>query len=186
MKTVRAFIAFEIPRDIVSAIVEACGQLVRVVPSARWVRPEQMHLTLLFLGDLPLSTLAALTLAMRRQLEGISPPRIALGGAGFFPNPRRARAAWIGGEAPGADFVLDGVNRACIEVGLPGGKQPWSPHLTLARLKKPWPRSAIQDFIKWGEGLKHPPFDAKEAVAFISELHPDGPVYTSFERIVLS
>lgn len=186
MTTARAFVAIEIPEDVVGVIMKGRRNLERSLPPARWIRPERQHLTLLFLGDVSMSTLEFLTQAMRRELGGISAPRIALGGSGFFPDARRARVAWIGGEAPGAREVVEGVGRAADDAGLSGGSQPWSLHLTQARLKKPWPPEAVRVFIRWGEALRPAPFEAREVVVFTSELRPGGPVYTASERIALS
>lgn len=186
MKTVRTFIAFDVPEDVSDAIVRARGEMESGLPAARWVRAEHMHLTLLFLGDQPISVFERLFGALREGLVGISSPRISLGGTGFFPDARRGRVAWIGGEATGACGVHAGVCRAAAGAGLTVGSKPWSLHLTQARLRRPWPPSAVRLFTTWGQDLKLRPFDASEVVIFSSELNPGGPVYTSLERIQLS
>ncbi len=185
MTTARAFIAIEIPEDVVGAIVEGRRELERSLPPARWVRPERMHLTLTFLGGLPLLALEALARALRRELGGVSVPRIVLGGSGFFPNARRARVAWIGGESSDINGVLEALDRAALEVGLAGESQSWSLHLTQARLKRPWPAESVQAFTRWGDALVLEPFDVTDIVVFTSQLQPAGPVYTVFERIRL-
>lgn len=185
MKSARAFVAFEIPRNVVNTLVQKRGDIERGMPPARWVRSENLHLTLMFLGDVPVQTLDVFYELMSQTLEGLSAPRISLNGSGFFPDTRRPRVAWIGGTASGVEEVHDGVNRAAFEAGLTLESKPWSLHLTQARLNRPWPRKAVSEFVRWGEGLDLPPFDANEVVVFTSELHPCGPVYTSLERIRL-
>jgi 2'-5' RNA ligase len=110
---------------------------------------------------------------------------VALGGAGFFPNPRRPRVAWLGGTADGGAEVAAAVGRAVAAAGFAADRRRWTLHLTQARLHRPWPRTAVERFLDWGRGLEIDPFTCPEVVVFSSDLRPEGAVYTALERIPL-
>lgn len=184
--TVRAFIAIEIPEDVNGAIVDSRRGLERTLPRARWVRVENQHVTLRFLGEVSSTGLAALAARMSSVLEDVPSVTVGLGGAGFFPSASRPRVAWVGGEAVGIERVLDGVDSAVSVLDLDSSETPWTLHLTQARLVKPWRAGEVQAFLDWGHGLALPTFQAREVVVFTSDLQPGGAVYTRFERIHLA
>lgn len=183
--TVRAFLALEIPEKIVGALAEAQGRLRRELPKARWTRPEGQHLTLKFLGEVPPSILETLTADLAPRLRGFGPVTVRFHGAGFFPSPQRPRVAWVGGSAEGAEPVVAAVEDAAASAGFDRERRPWSLHLTQARLKGPWPRSAVSHFLDWGDALDFGPFACREVVLFRSRLQPGGAVYTALERLPL-
>lgn len=151
--TDRAFIAIEIPEDVTGAIVDSRRKLERALPRARWVRAENQHLTLRFLGEVSSTGLEALAARLSSAFTGVPSVTVTLGGAGFFPSASRPRVAWIGGEAVGVERVLDGVDSAVSVLELDSPDKPWALHLTQARLVKPWRAGEVQAFLDWGTGL---------------------------------
>lgn len=184
--TDRAFIAIEIPEDVMGAIVSSRRGLESTLPRARWVRGENQHLTLRFLGEVSSRELGALAARLSSVLEGVPSVTVTLGGAGFFPSASRPRVAWVGGKAKGIDSVLDAVEEAVSMLQLETRGKSWALHLTQARLVKSWPPGAVRTFLDWGQALHLPPFQAREVVVFTSDLRPGGAVYTRFERIRLA
>lgn len=178
----RLFIAVEIPEQAREALRHGLGTLRRDLPTARWVRPEGIHVTLKFLGEQPVDVVGRLDESVPAALAGLRPVRVALGGGGFFPHERRPRVAWVGGQAPGLERWAAAVEEAAAAVGVPPEERPFSLHLTLARLERPWGERAVQDFLvrvgKWSLQL----FEAREAVLFSSELKPTGAEYTALRR----
>ncbi|MEE4272701.1 MAG: RNA 2',3'-cyclic phosphodiesterase [Thermoanaerobaculales bacterium] len=184
--TVRAFVALEMPAAIREAIHRERRALEVELPRARWTRPEGQHLTLRFLGETPVGRIEELTASLDGALRGRRRVEIVLSGSGFFPNPRRPRVAWVGGEARGGAEAAAAVEGAAVACGFEPERRPWSLHLTQARLNRPWPRRAVERFLDWGRSLELPPFGCSEVVLFTSDLRPDGAVYTALERFPLT
>jgi len=182
---IRAFLALEIPSAVKARVEVEVTRLRREMPRARWVRPAGLHLTLKFLGNVEEERLAALTEAIRSPAAGSPPIRVGLGGSGFFPSPRRPRVAWIGGSAVGAPELASGIEAAAGELGFERERRPWRLHLTLARLRSPWPEAAAESFLEWGRGFLAEEFTCCELVLFQSRLEPDGAVHTPLERLPL-
>ncbi|OYV98539.1 MAG: 2'-5' RNA ligase, partial [Acidobacteria bacterium 37-65-4] len=175
-------VAVELPEAARDVIATGLGRLKRDQPSARWVRPEGMHLTLRFLGKRPEGFVAELDRTAAPALAALPVVRVRLGGGGFFPNGHRPRVAWVGGEADGLERWVRAVDDAAASLGVERESRPYSPHLTLARLERPWGVQAVEHF-RVEVGKWHlPEFEAHEAMLFRSELTPAGPVYTALRR----
>ncbi len=181
----RAFLAIEIPADVMAAIIEGRRDLVSSLPKARWVKKENQHLTLRFLGEVARAGLEIVADRLSENLKDVSAVTVSLGGAGFFPSSSRPRVAWVGGETVGIEAVLEGVDKAVSVLQLEPRDKPWGLHLTQARLVKPWRAGAVQIFLDWGTTLRLPSFQARDVVVITSELQRGGAVYTDFERIRL-
>jgi 2'-5' RNA ligase len=184
--SIRAFLALEIPSSLKQHLTEQQQELRQRLPSARWVRPQGLHLTVKFLGDASREVLGELTGQLQPRLEALRPVTVSLEGSGFFPSPRRPRVAWIGGQAHNIEPVVEAVESVAKECGFAREKRRWSLHLTMARLRKPWPPPAVESFLEWGRSLRLDPFTCTEVVLFSSTLKPDGAVYTALDRMGLA
>jgi 2'-5' RNA ligase len=178
----RLFVAAEIPDSVREALSRGLGGLKRDLGPARWVRAEGIHITLKFLGELEESVIPPFEEAARRGLAGCAPVRIELGGGGFFPDARRPRVAWIGGRANGLERWAEVLEAAAESIGVARERRPFSLHLTLARLERPWGARAVETFGVHTDKWRLTPFEATEAVLFRSELKPSGAVYTALSR----
>ena len=181
----RLFIAVELPESVRDGLRLGLGRLRRDQPAARWVRPEGLHLTLKFIGEKPPSLAEQLRATLPPALAVCAPVRVALQGGGFFPDAKRPRVAWVGGEAPGMAEWAVAIDRCAAAIGLPPEARPFSLHLTLARLERPWVPSACEHFISEVRRWSLPVFEASELVVFQSELRPSGAVYTPLHRIAV-
>lgn len=178
----RLFIAVELSEEARRVIHGGLGVLRRDLPPARWVRVEAMHLTLKFLGEQPADLVDALDARVRPALAGFAPETVRLGGGGFFPSPRRPRVAWIGGSAPALVAWAEAIDRAAEELGVAREPRPFSLHLTLARLERPWGERAVESFLVKTGKWSFAPSLAREVVLFSSDLRPSGAVYTALGR----
>ncbi len=133
----RLFIAAPLPPDA----VETCRRLIEAVradPVARamrWVRTENLHLTLRFLGPTDPHAMPVIEGAIRQAASSAAPFPVRLAGTGAFPNDRRPRTLWLGIEQGGDELtVLAGaVDRALAGVGIAPETRPFRSHLTVAR-----------------------------------------------------
>jgi 2'-5' RNA ligase len=183
---VRSFLALEIPLAQRRMLGDEQQRLRSRLPPARWVRPEGLHLTVKFLGEVERERLLALAAELRPAVAGTGPVRVTFAGAGFFPNPRRPRVAWVGGSADPIGSLVEEVERVTSHHGVERERRPWSLHLTVARLRDPWRERDVQSFLTWGDGLTLEPFTCGEVVLFASSLEPGGAVYTALDRMPLT
>ncbi len=172
----RTFLAFEIPSDLRQRIDRRLRPLRDGLPRARWVEPGAMHLTLVFLGEIEESAVAAL----RRELTGVfaaEPPVSArLYGIGAFPEGKPPRVIWL---AVGISRDLSALQRRALEAcrraaGATPDEKPFRPHLTLARCVPPWPAKALEELREVGDADWNQPFILSEAVFFHSRLGTGG------------
>jgi 2'-5' RNA ligase len=134
---VRLFVALEIP----SALRENLGALIRelraLAPQAKWVRAENLHVTLKFVGEVADAKLEAIRTALSSVHSNL-PVTLSFRGLGFFPNEKHPRVFWPGIEASANLKALTAdLESAAEKFGVPREKRPLSPHLTLARFESP-------------------------------------------------
>lgn len=167
----RLFIAIEIPDDLKKMI----GRLRVEIPGARWMEAEQIHLTLAFLGEVEEASVELLT----EELGCIKLPEFCLhfSWVGCFPGRHRPRVLWVGLEPQPRLQTLAAMIREAVRVcGIPQEERPFSPHITLARLKLPHPREA-DAFLDQPHKQKLPPFRVREFTLFQSRLTAQGAVH---------
>lgn len=181
----RLFVALEIPDALRVELERRAAAFQRGAPSARWVRPPGIHLTLSFWGEVDTGRLAEAEAGLRRAGAIHPVTRLALRGAGWFPPGGAARVLWVGLEA---DHDLAPLAAAVAEVGkavgAPGAEEtrPFHAHVTLARCQPPWRRDAAERFVeRFGPPLGES-FEARELVLFRSRLQRGGAVYEAVAR----
>jgi len=128
----RLFIAIELDDGIRNRIAQFIENTRGLAPSARWVRPESLHVTLKFIGEQPEESIENI----KRKLEIIESPafELALNRSGFFPDSRSPRVFWIGVEAgPSLAALADLIDTNLAALGIAKEERAFNPHLTLAR-----------------------------------------------------
>jgi 2'-5' RNA ligase len=152
MVKLRAFIAV----PLTSAVRD---ELVRIQQSfshardrsvVRWVRPEGIHLTLKFLGDVPAEAVPKIEAALGAVSRNAPAFDIRIGGTGCFPNPRRPRVIWVGVDEPSGRLLRlqRAVEEGLYVVGFPPERRRFTPHLTLGRINR---RATQRDRARVGE-----------------------------------
>ena len=181
----RLFIGIPVPEEYARIIGEVQAAWKRRLASKfSWVRPELAHLTLKFLGEVDEARVADIVRAMRKAARGIFEMRG--GSGGFFPPRGAPRVVWLGfgqGAAEcGAYFAA--LDEALVGAGFPAEAKPFSPHVTVARVKEAvrgdeWAGLAADLARDW------PPFRAGAAVLWQSVLRPSGPEYRRVSEVTL-
>ncbi len=186
----RCFVAVNFPEEIREKVGKfasslSSGAVGRVV---RWVRPENIHLTLKFLGPVDRKALPELWSALETALAGHAPFGLTVKGAGVFPPRGRPRAAWVGraGETAALAALQSAVEFAFEPLGFPREKRPFTPHLTVGRVRDPRRLTPLASEIaaagerEWGKCVV-------ERVHFVrSELFPTGPRYSILKEVRLT
>lgn len=179
----RLFVAIEVPEPVRREVRRRVDAVRDRLPRARWVDTENVHLTLLFLGETPEADVPALAEKLREAFARCPPLDLRLAGGGTFPPGRPARVAWVGLEAPDELATLQAdITRAAVEsLGFEPEDRPYHPHVTLARCPDPWRREAIDKLKTAFTGNIGPPFVADHGVLFESKLSPKGARYRVVE-----
>jgi len=193
MSLLRSFIAVEIPHEIQQAIHQSTANLRKGVGSLiRWVAPENMHLTLKFLGDISPASVDILTQMLRAEADSFLCFDIHLKGIGAFPNLKRPRVIYIGIQAPaGLEALQRGIESASHRLGYesdPNGGRRFSPHLTIGRVRQ---GASTSDQQKIRQALENIHIDSLGTARvdsvhlYKSDLKPSGPVYTKLYSVPL-
>ncbi len=178
METIRTFIAIHLPADVQAVLGAVSQELAPRVPqrAVTWVKPDRMHLTLRFLGDTPTGRLDALAEMLDAVAAQRRSFRLQLGPLGVFPDERRPRVIWVGldGEVQQAAALQKALDVALVPLGWQPEGKPFSPHLTLGRVKRDNDRIRLP----WGKGVAPAAFTVREITLMESQLRPQGPLYT--------
>lgn len=176
----RVFVAVFPPPEIREEALAAARRL-PLGDRMRWVKPENIHLTLKFPGDLPEETLAGIRAALGKVCADHAPFDVCLEGLGAFPSARRARILWIGVSEGSGQLrsLATGLTAALASLGFEHERRPYTPHLTLGRVLD---RPANLDLPPGVGGLG---FRAGSVELVESVLAPGGAVYKTLDTFVL-
>ena len=179
---VRVFVAVELPNAVkaefagLTAAIDALG-----IRAARTVRPEGIHLTLKFLGDVSVERIPEIEAAVDRAAGTVAPFDLSLGDTGVFPNPRATRVLWVGveGDLDSLGRLQRRVEESLAELGFKPERRGFNPHITAGRVRD---RVSNADRRRVTETLlSHEyarPLIHVESISLIrSILRPDGAVY---------
>ncbi len=183
----RTFIAIEIPDEIKKALIDLQQRLKGSWVDASWPRPEGIHLTLKFLGEVPEAKLPEIMNGLRLAAQGTGPFRLEVGGAGTFPNPKNARVVWIGlsGDIDKLVRLQAAIEDAMARLGIDREEREFTPHLTLGRIKYIRSRDAWLKALEEIRGINLSGFDVTAVSLMKSELKRTGAVYTEMGRVEL-
>jgi 2'-5' RNA ligase len=132
---VRLFVALDLPEPVRTSLGQLITKLKSKSRAARWVPPENLHITLKFIGYVGNEKLSPIESALS-SIRAAHPIELHFRGMGFFPNGRRPRVFWCGiaGSPNLAELAAD-IDRALVPLGIEAESRPFTPHLTLARFK---------------------------------------------------
>ncbi|MBN1613229.1 MAG: RNA 2',3'-cyclic phosphodiesterase [Deltaproteobacteria bacterium] len=180
-KTIRSFLALDPPGEIRREIGRIQDRLRKLIHGdIRWVKPESIHLTLKFFGDIREGDIANISAVAGKAAASAGPFDFALGGAGVFPDMKRPRIVWLGmtGETARLAAFQKELERALQEIGFPREERPFRPHLTLARVKSPQGLTGLAEAFKKVETDTAQKFTVSAFNLFKSDLTPQGAIYT--------
>ncbi len=188
----RTFVALPLSDEVHAALGRLQRRLRRRLPDGvRWVRPEGIHLTLFFLGEIPPVQIEPISAALTAVARHVPPFTLRVGGLGTFPSPHRPRVLWIGVDGGETLPLLHrAVNEALASLGHPPETRPFHPHLTLGRVRRGLRRDELAVL---GEAFRvemvHPPdlgsTPAEAVILFRSFLKPGGAEYRPLRRFPL-
>ena len=183
----RAFLAVVVEGEETVARLRALLSQLREIRGLRTVPPLQLHFTLKFFEDLPEAKLVAAKVAAARAAAGSSPFPLSLSGLGTFPPRGPARVLWVGCAAGGDALasLASAVERESVLEGFEPEARPFSPHLTLARVKDPRAARDASAFVAANGSFDGGTADVSGLVLFHSVLGPSSAAHTPVGRFPL-
>lgn len=181
---IRSFVALDLPVPV----LESLGELIRVFKKSgapvAWVKPERIHLTLKFLGNVSPDAVPEIQEALEEIAGSSTPFRLQPGGCGAFPSIRQMRVVWVGikGDLDGVRRLHSKVEAALAPMGFDPEDRTFRPHLTLGRVKGRGPMQALQEALLANHGFRTEAFDVTDLVLYKSDLYPGGAHYTPLYR----
>ena len=176
MSSVRAFLAIPLPRKLQESIRFIQTELLSSITEARWARPENLHLTLHFFGGIEQETLEKLKVSVLSVKGCQRPFQVEVKGLGAFPNLHRPRIIWLGLEPRGQLEQLHRATERCLhQAGLTTDPRPYSPHLTIGRL-----RGGKLDLTKLFSSMQQKPVEpltVDRLILYESRLRPEGALH---------
>ena len=182
---IRTFIAVSLSSSILAGIEKLVQTLQTDFGAVRWVEPKNLHVTLKFLGDIPLNDLPQLIRTVTRCASQTDSFDLVFQGVGAFPNRESPKTVWVGCRE-GSDELLqlaNSMDESLLSIGYPKEVRRFSPHLTIGRIKKPV-QGLMSLFDKQQERL-FGSCSVGEVQIISSELTRRGPIYDELAVIPL-
>lgn len=186
-ETIRCFIAIELIQEIKDALSEAQAELKKTVRDVKWVNPDNIHLTLKFLGHINQDIVEEVKSALTEIAAMAKPFRLRLSSPGAFPTPERPRVIWVGIDDGAKESVslANSIEEKVAHLGIEKEARAFHPHLTLARVDFLKDKSALKTAFA---SLKITPAEmtASKVTLFQSTLTRGGPIYNALHEVKFS
>ena len=182
--TIRTFIALELPPSLISLLAKVQKDLQSMGLRAKWVRPENIHLTLKFLGNISPAEIDKISRAMVDAVGKMEPFTLVAEGIGVFPGKKRPRVIWVG--LKGQVQLLFALQRLLEDnlaaLGYKKETRPFKGHLTLGRFKQSVNPNTIRRVLQEFGDLTIEEFTARRVIVYKSDLKPTGAVYSQLQQ----
>jgi 2'-5' RNA ligase len=191
MEQIRAFIAIELTDELKLALTRLQGQLKSGSQApVRWVDPYSIHLTLKFLGSISPDMAGKITVVLEEAVRGIPPFPLEAKGLGAFPSLKRVQVVWVGitGEVERLRQLQRRIDSSLSSLGFIPESRPFTPHLTLARLRDrvtPDERQNLGQLIASTSFETAYRLDVDSVNLMRSQLTPQGAVYSRIGSVKL-
>jgi 2'-5' RNA ligase len=189
MARLRTFVAIDMSRDVKRQAQSLIRELSACTTAVRWVLPDQLHLTLKFLGDVDQTQLYDVCRAVDRAVAGRSAFDVVCRTCGAFPHPDRPRTLWLGLEDPTGQLAAlqQHMEMEFAALKFPREMRASHPHVTIGRVDQRQRRleelrHALRQYAQYEGGS----VAVTECVVYTSELSPNGPTYTAVGRSIFS
>jgi 2'-5' RNA ligase len=183
---VRLFVALDVAPEVRREVTRRLEPLRARAPRARWVDPQVLHLTLVFLGEVAEERVTGLQTALASAFAAHPPLDLAMAGGGSFPPGRPARVLWLGVAGGPALAALQRAVAAAVATPAAGDDKPYHPHVTLARCDPPWRAADVERFATAFAGPIGEPFRVDRGVLVHSRLGPGGAKHAPLAALPLA
>ena len=190
-ETKRLFVAIFPPADIVKSLQAVVAGLGKGIPprAIRWTRPEQIHLTLNFLGSIEAARVPEIESALRDACDRHRPHKVRIAGLGCFPNPTRPRIIWAGlaGDLRPLENLKKSLDAGFLAGGCVCEDRPFHPHMTIGRASplNPAGRRQVAEALARERGRDFGEWQMERVDLMQSMLSPQGAAYSALQSILL-
>ncbi len=184
---IRTFIAVKLPDHVIRMLSETQQDLKKHGLRIKWTRPENIHLTLKFLGDIHPDDVGPVCRVIEDSVNGFASISLCVRGVGFFPGIRRARVLWTGisGQLDLLEKLHKAIDTGLNSLGFVKDERRFTGHLTLGRFKGHPDPEALIDMMKTYADMASDEFLVDAVHVYQSDLKPSGPIYTNLSSIRL-
>ena len=178
----RAFIAIEIPQETKLALAKLEDRFKQTNADVKWVAPENLHLTLKFLGDIDGAQAEKITAIIENVANNHPPYPVKISSVGAFPKLSLLKVVWVGLDTGAEETkkIFKDLEERLEKLGIPKDERPFSTHITLGRTRSPSNRNLLAKEIKIiteNFELDNSEFQVRKITLFKSILSPNGPTY---------
>ena len=183
----RAFLAVEFPASVLASLAELTAALKAEAVQAKWVTPDQMHVTLKFFEDLSDAQRQSVDKAVENACMETPPFPLAVRGSGGFGSGEALRVIWAGVEDEAGKLAsfAERLAASLEKIGFSREDRPFRPHVTLCRFRQPNRSAELKARLESLKRFDGGSFQVSEAALFSSMLRQSGPVYTRLQRYPL-
>ena len=185
VKKIRTFVAVELSPEICKRAADLIERLRMAGAKVSWVKPDSMHITLKFLGDVPNVETPEVCSAVARAAARSEPFDLECFGAGAFPDAQRARTVWLGARE-GSEAIIalhDAIDAELHKAGYPKEARRFHPHLTLGRVRSGGrEQQMLAELIEQNAKFEAGDATIDEVVVVASFLDKAGPTYEIMSR----
>jgi 2'-5' RNA ligase len=177
--TIRSFIAIELNKDIQESLAKIQSQLRAARADVKWVKPENIHLTLKFLGNIDIDLITKINGIFEELGKKYQSFPADLNTLGAFPKIKNPRVIWFGMQK-GKDEVIvivKELEEQLAKIGIAKEEKEFHPHVTLGRLRSPYNRASLVEALEKNSKVPTLNFTVDKIVLFKSTLTPKGPIY---------
>jgi 2'-5' RNA ligase len=185
MARLRTFIALDLGDAVRARLIALQEKLATAAPEVKWVGPDNLHVTLLFLGEIDQREVIDICRTVQTVASGMPAFALSVEGTGAFPNLRRPRTIWVGAGQGQQEVCMlhDALERPLLELGCYRREErKYTPHVTLGRVKTEHVAPTLEPALRKHELWKAGEATIHEVHVMASELTPRGPIYTVLSR----
>ncbi len=183
---IRAFIAVDLDDPVIEEICNAIGVLKSRISEIRWLKKQNLHLTLKFLGNIAEPQVESIVAALGQPLRLFSPCAISAKGLGVFPDYRRPKILWVGLSGDRVADLAAKIESALVPLGFVPENRVFTPHLTIGRWRESSrpAKNLRQEIASWND-FEFGACAVRQIVLFQSVLKPEGASYRELRTIQL-
>lgn len=186
MSKIRAFIAVELPEDVIQKLARTQQKLKSTGARVKWVERQNLHLTMKFLGDVEFEEVNEISSVMAEAVKDVSSFTVMAKGTGAFPKGERSpRVVWAGvdGDVQMLEKIFQRLNENLVRFGVPYEKRRYSPHITIGRVRSSKGTAELAQAVRDCSDKEFGQVQVTELLLMMSELTSSGPVYTVLAHI---